>query len=144
MSSVHSPIHRADVFGQELRFFSSPIYMKQKTADMPWHVFNDLLAALGLDEKASIFILRELRGDWAEPQTIATPDGLVTIAPHFMADGLIDAVGADSNFQPENFKLVSAAYRRNLTEALKQMIPNFDPIGRLLFAVSCMRGEQDE
>lgn len=141
MAKITSSIHRDDVFGSQLRYFSSPIYDETNQPDMPWHVFDDLMRILELDQEATTYLLRKLRGDWPEPRTVATSEGLLTIAPHFMAEGLLMAIGRSRKLRPENFLKIRGAYRRNLTEALKQMIPNYDPIGRMLFALSSMSEE---
>lgn len=128
------------MLGRGFQYFRSPIYQKTREPDMPWHVFSDLVAALGLEDDAFDFIFRKLRGDWPEPKTIASTSGLVTIAPHFMAAGFLDAVGRSRKFRPDDFLKIRGAYRRNLTVALHRMIPHYSPVERMYFALNCMEG----
>lgn len=138
MPNVSSPIHSADIFGQELRYFASPIYLEQQQPDMPWHVFDDLMRILGLDKDAATFMMRKLRGDWPEPRTIATSEGLLTITPHFMADGMLAAIGRSRKFRPENFLKIRGAYRSNLTASVHKMLPHYGPVERMYFVLNCV------
>ena len=82
------PLHVATVGGPPLRFFRTPI--NDGRPDLPWHAVEDLHRCLGLNRAARKYFLHRLR-EWKEPRTVATADGLVTIAPHFIAQGTIDA-----------------------------------------------------
>lgn len=136
--NVGSPLLEVDMSGSIFRYFRSPIYQNTREPDMPWHVFNDLVEALGLDEDAASFLLRRLRENWPEPKTIASTSGLVTIAPHFMAEGFLKAVGRSRRFRPDNFLSIRGCYRRNLTQALHKILPHYNAMHRLYFALNCM------
>src|SRR5215216_3999113 len=84
---MHKPIHVATLAGQPLRFFRTP--SDDGRPDLPWHAVEDLWRCLGLNRAQRHELLRQMRLP-AEVQTIATPDGIVTVAPHFVAQGTID------------------------------------------------------
>jgi hypothetical protein len=84
------PLHVATVNGRPLRFFRSPL--SDGLPDLPWHAVDDLHCCLGLDRHTRRVFLAKLRSAWGEPlETVATAGGIVTIAPHFIAQGVIDA-----------------------------------------------------
>jgi ethanolamine utilization microcompartment shell protein EutS len=60
---------------------------------LPWHVHDDLAACLGLPRDARRqFRQRKIGGPFkGDVRTVATASGIVTIAPHFAAQGLIGA-----------------------------------------------------
>jgi hypothetical protein len=138
MTNVVNPIHVEDVFGVRTRYFSSPVFGKNGVPDMPWHVFTDLLKILSLDEDASTFLLRKLRGDWPEPLTIGSDSGVLVIAPNFMAEGLFEAIVRNKRFRPTDFLKIRGAYRRNLMIALNKMVPHLGPMERILFVMNSM------
>jgi len=138
MTNLVEPIHQEEIFDGRIRYFASPVYLKTHQPDMPWHVFDDLLKLLSIDQEACTHLLRKLRGDWPEPITVATSQGLLTIAPHFMADGMLEAIGRSRKFRPENFLKIRGAYRRNLTAAVHKMLPHYGPIERMYFVLNCV------
>lgn len=86
------PLHVGTVGGHPLRFFRSPL--KDGRPDFPWHVVDDLHQCLGLNRDARRFFLRKLKGaEWGKNvRTIATADGVVTVAPSYVAQGTVDAM----------------------------------------------------
>jgi hypothetical protein len=111
------PLHVATIGGHPLRFFCTPI--DDGRPDLPWHAVDDLHRCLGLNRAARKLFLSKLRTFWKEPRTVATADGLVTVAPHFMAQGTIDAV-VEEGMAPAG---VRAEYDLAGSEALKKLIP---------------------
>lgn len=89
MTKVVAPIHAANIGKGELRFFRSP----STAPDLPWHAFEDLAKCLGLPRSLRREFHRKLvSGPFKDDaRTIATTTGIVTIAPHFCAQGLIQA-----------------------------------------------------
>jgi hypothetical protein len=85
-------LHIGTVCGNSVRFFKTP--NDDGRPDFPWHSVDDLQQALGLNRAARRFFLRKMRnGDWgAAVRTVAMDGGLVTIAPHFVAQGTISAI----------------------------------------------------
>lgn len=94
--SLTSILHTADVNGKPVRFFRSP----QQGPDFPWHVADDLFLALGFPRSVRKEFQRKLKADHAgQVRTVATSDGIVTIAPHYMAQGAVGA-GIDIGCTP--------------------------------------------
>jgi hypothetical protein len=89
MNSIIKPLHIATIGGHPLRFFCTP--NSDGRPDLPWHAVDDLHRCLGLNRDARRFFLHKLR-EWGGVKTVATADGVLTIAPHFMAQGVIDAM----------------------------------------------------
>lgn len=86
---LQSPIHTGEVNGKPLRFFRSP----KPGPQMPWHVHDDLVTCLGLPRDLRRYFMRKMVNHWKDDiVTVATKDGIVTIAPHYVAQGLIGAV----------------------------------------------------
>jgi hypothetical protein len=118
------PLHIGTIGGQPLRFFRSPLSKFDGKPDLPWHAVDDLHRCLGLNREQRQFFLRMLRRwNGPRPQTaIATAEGVTTIAPHFMAQGAIDAfveIGrAAANIRDEYDRAGAKA-----TEKLVAMIP---------------------
>lgn len=86
---LHSPIHTGQVNGKPLRFFRSP----SQGAHMPYHAHDDLLVCLELPRDVRRVLKSKLASVWGgEIRTLATADGIVTIAPHVVAQSLLEMV----------------------------------------------------
>jgi hypothetical protein len=109
------PLHIASIGGHSLRFFRSPL--DDGRPDFPWHAIDDLHRALGLDRRARRFFLAKLRSAHGELRTVATADGLVTVAPHFMAQGTVDAM-VDEGMAPASAR---SEYDRAGAAAMKKL-----------------------
>lgn len=136
-----SPILEGELPGGRLRYFASPLYRAHRQADMPWHSIDDLWPlVLGVDADEAFRIGKgRLRSDWSEPRTVATPGGVVTIAPHFMAEGLIEAaIDLAPPSRREWLTKLRGSYRRQCTEAMKLMTAHLPPMGKLVFALEAM------
>jgi hypothetical protein len=86
------PIHIATIRGRQLRFFKTP--NTDGLPDLPWLSVEDLRSCMGLPRSARRLMLRmerasEFKGSYRD---VATAEGIVTIAPHFVAQGTIDAM----------------------------------------------------
>jgi hypothetical protein len=86
-----SPLHVATILGKRLRYFRTPY--NDGRPDLPWHCVDDLQAILGLSREQRRYFLKAFRnGPFASSfETVATEDGIVTIAPHYVAQGFIGA-----------------------------------------------------
>jgi hypothetical protein len=89
MSNIVPAVHTAPIGNATVRFFKSPF----SGPDLPWHAADDLAACLGLPRAGRRQFRRMLmsgpfKGD---VRVVATADGIVTIAPHSTAQGLIGA-----------------------------------------------------
>ncbi len=93
MSILVPPIHAATINGKPVRFFVSPL--KDGRPDFPWHCVGDLMSALMMDQPTREHFFRSLRdGPTAVVVSIPTDSGIVQVCPHFMAQGLVDAMVA--------------------------------------------------
>ena len=94
------PLHVGTVCGQPVRFFKTP--NDDGRPDFPWHSVDDMQRAIGLPDDARKVLMRNMRTVGGEDlfRTIATPEGLVTVAPHFMAQGMLDAAVATGKVSP--------------------------------------------
>jgi hypothetical protein len=89
---ITEPLHVATVGKKQLRFFQTP---NDGRPDFPWHAVDDLQQCLGLDGRSNES-LRKAYWEGAEfrtaYRTIATEGELIRVAPHHVAQGLIDAM----------------------------------------------------
>lgn len=89
MSALVQPIHTGTLNGKPLRFFKAPL----PGPHLLWHAPDDLHACLRLPDDLRADFRRKLVGEYADDvRTVATGDGIVTIGPHWMAQGLIGAM----------------------------------------------------
>lgn len=89
MSALTLPVHTGTLSGKLLRFFKAPL----AGPHLVWHSFDDLLACLKLPQSLQRDFRQKLKRDWSsDVRTVATSDGVVTIAPHWMAQGLIGSM----------------------------------------------------
>jgi hypothetical protein len=91
MTQPLKPLHVATIRGQQLRFFRTP--NNDGRPDMPWHCCDDLYRCMGLPRDLRRHFQRSMsngrfRRDF---KSVATVDGVLTIAPHYTAQGLIGA-----------------------------------------------------
>ncbi len=95
------PIHTATINGQLVRFFKTPI--NDGKPDFPWNSTDDLMKSCGLPSEMIEYFMRGSKDDHGDVyRTIATPDGLVTIAPHCVGQGFTQAM-VDVGRAPESF-----------------------------------------
>ncbi|MBK3775924.1 hypothetical protein GAY31_17455 [Azospirillum brasilense] len=88
---MQKPIYIGTVNGHAVRFFKTPL--NDGRPDFPWHSVDDLMKACNLDRGQRRHFLRMMQKDHPGTiRTIATQDGVVTVAPHFQAQGLVDAM----------------------------------------------------
>lgn len=112
-----TPLHEARVCGKRLRFFRTPL--NDGRPDLPWHSVDDLQSCLGLSRAQRKIFLRMLQNDqrMGPIQTVATTDGLISIAPHFAAQGMIGAIQQVGMAKPE----ADAEYAVAGVEACKKL-----------------------
>lgn len=110
--SLTTVLHVAEINGKPVRFFRSP----GQGADFPWHAADDLFHALAFPRPVRREFQRRLKSDHGDDvRTVATADGIVTIAPHYMAQGAIGA-GIDIGCTPPSAEV---AYAKAGVAALK-------------------------
>lgn len=89
MSNIIKPLSVAAVGLGNLRFFRPPL----PGARTVWHSFQDLQACLALPRDLRREFVSRLRGEWSKDIRVAmTEAGPTTLAPHFMAQGMIHAM----------------------------------------------------
>jgi hypothetical protein len=87
------PIYTGIINGHPVRFFKTP--MNDGKPDFAWHSTEDLMRAANLDTAMIEYFMRSTPSDQRSLyRTVATPDGLVTIAPHCVAQGFTGAMVA--------------------------------------------------
>lgn len=87
---IKKPLYTQRINGRPLRFFKIPI--DDGRPDFPWHSFEDLMSAAKLPQAMLESFLRDARRDYPnQVRTIATADGVTTVAPHPHAQGFLAA-----------------------------------------------------
>ncbi|MDW7555372.1 MULTISPECIES: hypothetical protein [Azospirillum] len=115
---MQKPIHTGNINGKPVRFFATPL--NDGLPDFPWHSTNDLMSACNLDGTARQHFMRMAQRDHVGTmQTIATPDGVVTVAPHYHAQGFVDAMVHVKRVK----KRARADYDMAIMEAGKALFP---------------------
>jgi len=128
--SITTPIYTGTIGAASVRFFKAPTPLP----NLPWHCHDDLLRALGLPRALRRHMQQMLQKHWGKDlKTVATSDGVVTIAPHFAAQGLLGAaveVGGPS-FETE--------YAMQAAEALKALAGDLPPAASFEFCIEAAR-----
>ena len=89
MSDLVKPVYTGTLNGHRLRFFKAPTDQPQ----LMWHSWDDLVASASLPRSMRREFKKKLQGDYgAEVRTVATAEGITTIAPHHMAQGFIGSM----------------------------------------------------
>jgi hypothetical protein len=88
MTGITQPLHVAIIRGHQLRFYRTP--NNDGRPDLPWHCCDDLYRCMGLPRGVRKHLQRHMksrpfRNDF---RTAATPDGVITIAPHYVAQSI--------------------------------------------------------
>lgn len=81
------PIFTGTVNGKPVRFFKTPL--NDGKPDFPWHSVDDLQKAAGFDRQTRRHFLRTMQHN--DRKSVATPDGIIVVAPHYIAQGLVGA-----------------------------------------------------
>jgi hypothetical protein len=137
MSAVVASVFTGTVNDQPLRFFKAHL----PGLHLPWHATEDLQRCLALPRDLRRHFQQQLRSsDWKNSvRTVATSDGIVTIAPHFIAQGLIAAMQDVGRADI----LTEIRYQSQAKEAWDQIYPgaNFADALHLLVAAARHQGE---
>jgi hypothetical protein len=90
VSVLVEPVYTGTLDGKPLRFFKAPL----AGPHLPWHAMDDLHVCLALPRSLRRHFRQQLQSSqWAKDvRTVATSAGIATIAPHWVAQGLIGAV----------------------------------------------------
>lgn len=120
MRPLSTPLHSGLICGRQVRFFRSPL----SGPDFPWHSVDDLHLALNFPRELRRHFKAMLQRDWGgKVRTIATRRGVTTIAPHPMAQGLIESL-EDFGGPPSG---AADDYARTAGEALQTLTASMPP-----------------
>jgi hypothetical protein len=112
MSDIVQPLSTAAVGLANLRFFRPPLPGVRTV----WHSFQDMQACLSLPRSIRREFIAKLRKEWSRDTRAAmTADGPTTLAPHFMAQGLIHSMLEMGLARPE----IEHAYCHGMVAATK-------------------------
>jgi hypothetical protein len=130
---TQEPLLVGAVNGHDLRFFRPP---RRSEPDLPWIALDDLERCLGFPAEIREQMLRALSdGGWRPATTtVACASGIVTIVPHFMAQGLLESCIAARLVPAETDR----AYYRAGSQALRAMIAHLPPGERPIHALEAM------
>lgn len=118
MIVIAAAIHVATVNGVTVRFFRGPT----DGPDMPWHAHEELLAALALPRDLRRALKAALLRSWKSAcHTIEADGEPVLIAPHFVAQGLIDMAKEVGKGVTTTPKVVDREYARAGVAALNAL-----------------------
>jgi hypothetical protein len=122
MSNLVSPIHVEAVGLGNLRFFAPP----SGGREFPWLSIDDLHASMELPRSLRREFKTRLRtSEWKDAtRTVATADGIVNIVPHFMAQGLIEAMHECGYVSEEFYGRYASAGATAMTTLTKDLPPS--------------------
>ena len=91
MTALTRPLHVGTIRGHQLRLYRTP--NNDGRPDLPWHSVEDLYRCIGMRRDLRREFQRKMKsGPFGHDfKTVATPDGIVTIAPHYVAQGTISS-----------------------------------------------------
>ena len=117
MSAVVSPIHIEAVGLGNIRFFAPPSGRRE----FPWIALDDAMHAFSIPIGMRRQATQDLQRDWkGEAVSVATAGGIVLLIPHYMAQGMAQAM-ADCGRAPADLYWKYAA---GGARALTKLIPN--------------------
>jgi hypothetical protein len=136
MSKLVAPLHTAAVGLGNLRFFRS----QEEGPRQPWHSVEDLYRCMSMDRGLRRHFLAKLKADWkADIREVQTDTGQTTIAPHFMAQGVIDSMIAVGH-APASMDI---AYARACAGAMDVLTLGMSPAEAMTYSVAAYRIEND-
>jgi hypothetical protein len=135
-------LHSVEIDGHILRWVASPIYLETRTPDAPWHAWDDLCRIARVPEAMRLHLQRRLKADWAhETRTVAlAPAGIITIAPRYMAHGLLRVLSYRRKILPTaDRRRITGQFNNGQSAALFKMTPHLSDLARLEFALAAMK-----
>ncbi len=112
--ALTTPVFTGELNGKPLRFFKAP----RPGPHLVWHSWDDMLACFALPRDLRRHFKARLQQDYrTEIETVATSEGITTVAPHWMAQGLIGSMtdlgfasnGTDISYARESVKAWNVA-----------------------------------
>lgn len=112
--SIVSPIHIEAIGLANLRFFAPP----SGGQEFPWLSIDDLHACMGLPrDLRREFKARLRKAAWRhDVHLVALGDDIANIIPHYMAQGLIDAMRDVGHLSPDFYSTYAAAGAQALSK----------------------------
>jgi hypothetical protein len=136
MTALTASIHTGRLNGQPVRFFKGP----SGGPELPWHAVEDIYRALGLPRAVRTQLLRMTQETWGQDlRTVATPEGLVTIAPHCVAQGLLGAATKLMGLRAKVGADLLSEYAQAGGEVLKKLTGDLRPLASVAFALEAQR-----
>jgi len=119
LSKPGEHLHTANVLGQPVRFFCSPLAEQI----VPWHAVDDLHRALGMPYDMRVRTQAIMCREWATKLRTVCIDGqLVLIAGHGIAQGTIEGMASPtSGLVPNAHSQAFSEYDRAVGEAAAKM-----------------------
>ena len=115
---VVNPIHVAAIGLGNMRFYAPP----SGGQEFPWVTLEDAMHCFSLPRGMRWQATRDIHREWKGiAQTVSTDDGLVTLIPHFMAQGMVSAMaecGRCSGDLFVKYAVAGAAAMSKLTDGL--------------------------
>lgn len=138
MNTLVSPIWTGRICGRPIRFFAAP----NNSIAVPWHACADLAGVFGFTRQGLEAYLHDLRtGAYQDDvRTVQTEDGPVLIGPHFMAQGLIDALTGEDTFKANR---IHDRYSREAITASRTQQVGMTPQERIEFLFTLIRNQTD-
>lgn len=140
MAAIIEPLLVHEIDGLPLRMFASPLYVRHRQPDFPWHSIDDLRRILRFDQEIDALFQRKLKSDWPEDvRTVATSQGITTIGRHNLAMGLLQFVRYRRQILPTvDRRRIEKEVRVAATRAMKEMTKHLPPVERLAVAMNAM------
>ncbi|XWN30023.1 MAG: hypothetical protein ROR55_21400 [Devosia sp.] len=131
-SDVWVPLHTAAVGPGNLRFFKA----QSNVPKMPWHSVDDLMKCMVLGRKLRRHHRARLPQDYgSEVRTIVTDTGKIVIAPHYTAQGFIEALVAYGTISQR----IESDYAAGGTAALRNLGDGLSDLDRVHLSVAAFR-----
>lgn len=131
---ITQPIHTAIVGLGNLRFFRSPLEGPRQ----PWHAVSDLFTCLAMDRGLRRAFHYRIKHEWKKDvRNVWTDTGETLIAPHFMAQGLIDSM-IEIGRAPAGS---DAAYAMACVGAMKAITAGMDAAASVNYTIAAYRNE---
>jgi hypothetical protein len=131
MTALVTPIHTGTVNGHPVRFFKGPSDLPQ----IAWHAVEDFCQALGMVPAVSQRLLGKNQETWGRAlRTVATADGLVTIAPHFVVCGLFEVAFDLMTTGAKSPAEIICDYFREASEAVERLASDLPPLAHASYA----------
>lgn len=88
MARLVSALNSVDTAFGTIRFFAPP----HDEPDFAWAALDDVMRMLSMPAGLRAEMLRSIQESWKDDlRTVATAEGIVSLAPHWMLQGLFDA-----------------------------------------------------